>query len=216
MGRLPPVPPDALALEQIESRAVERSLNLSMARQNLITLRRLYGIDQVTSLISEFEIGVAGEREESRWQSGSGLALPLPFFDQGQARRAVAKAEIRQAKEEYAALAIWIRSRVRAARHRLTFTRDKVMYYRDVPLPLRERIVIETQLQYNAMHTDTFELLAEKRGQIEAEQRHIGAVLGYWLVCAVVEHILNGWLPSEIASVSVVVFPANQDLGGNH
>ena len=63
-----------------------------------------------------------------------------------------AAAELRRAQQEYYALAVRIRATARAVQDRLAGARDRALYYRDILLPLRERIVNEgaTALQRDA------------------------------------------------------------------
>ena len=94
---------------------------------------------------------------------GPVLSVPIPLFDQGQARVGRAVAELRRAQQEYYALAVRIRATARAVRDRMRGAQDRALYYRDILLPLQERIVNEAQLQYNAMQIGIFQLLARPR-----------------------------------------------------
>ena len=84
----------------------------------------------------------------------------MPLFDQGQARIGRAMADLRQAQQAYYALGVRIRSTVRLVHERVQGAQDRALYYRDIVLPLRERIVNEAQLHYNAMQIGVFDLLA--------------------------------------------------------
>jgi len=72
---------------------------------------------------------------------------------------------------------------------------DRALYYRDILLPLRERIVNESQLQYNAMQIGIAQLLREREQQIESGVAYVEALREYWLARADLEQILNGRLP---------------------
>jgi len=63
-------------------------------------------------------------------------------------------------------------------------------------LPLRERIVRETQLQYNAMQVGVFELLRAREQQIQAAIAYVDALLDYWLARIDLEQLLSGRVPS--------------------
>jgi cobalt-zinc-cadmium efflux system outer membrane protein len=63
-------------------------------------------------------------------------------------------------------------------------------------LPLRERIVRETQLQYNAMQLGVFELLRAREQQIQAAIAYVDTLLDYWLARTELEQLLSGRLPS--------------------
>jgi cobalt-zinc-cadmium efflux system outer membrane protein len=74
---------------------------------------------------------------------------------------------------------------------------DRALYYRDILLPLRERIVNEAQLQYNAMQIGVFQLLREREQQIETGVAYVDALREYWLARADLEQISSGRLPSS-------------------
>ena len=63
-------------------------------------------------------------------------------------------------------------------------------------MPLRERIVSETQLAYNAMTVGVFELLQAKREQIHAGRAYVEALRSYWTAQAEVDQLLAGRLPA--------------------
>jgi len=122
--------------------------------------------------------------------------FPIPLFDQGQARLGRAMAEWRRAQQEYYALGVRIRSTARAVRERLQGAQDRALYYRDILLPLRERIVNEIQLQYNAMQLGVFDLLRSREQQIQAAIAYIEILRDYWLARTDLGQLLSGRLPS--------------------
>ena len=70
------------------------------------------------------------------------------------------------------------------------------MYYRDILLPLRERIVNEGQLYYNAMQIGIFQLLREREQQIETAVAYVDALREYWLARTDLSQIASGRLPA--------------------
>ena len=119
---------------------------------------------------------------------GPVLAVPIPLFDQGQARIGRAVAELRRAQQEYYALAVRIRATARAMQDRIAGAQDRALYYRDILLPLRERIVNEAQLHYNAMQIGSFQLLRDREQQIETGVAYVEALREYWLARADLLH----------------------------
>jgi cobalt-zinc-cadmium efflux system outer membrane protein len=99
---------------------------------------------------------------------------------------------LRQASERYITRAVEIRSRVRAAHAGVTSTFDLARYYEKVILPLRQQIVEQTQLQYNAMQVSTFQLLQAKRDQIDAGAEYIASLRDYWVARTTLDQILHG------------------------
>ena len=63
-------------------------------------------------------------------------------------------------------------------------------------LPLRERIVRETQLHYNAMQLGVFELLRAREQQIQAALAYVDTLLDYWLARTDLEQLMSGRIPS--------------------
>jgi cobalt-zinc-cadmium efflux system outer membrane protein len=200
VGRLPEIPEEPLQSQGIERLALSRSLDLLNARQRIVVTGEQLGFTRSTTLLPEFHAGPMGERQEGSWELGPTLEFPIPLFDQGQARIGRAAAELRRSQQEYYALAVRIRSTARALRDRIDGARDRAMYYRDILLPLHERIVNEAQLQYNAMQLGPFQLLRAREQQIETAVAYIDALRDYWLARGDVGQILSGRLPSGNAS----------------
>jgi len=198
----PREPPDA---ERLESRAIERSLDLAAAEQLIVAAAENVGLDRASGLFPEVIVGGKGERDAPEWEPGPTFTLPLPFFDRGQARVARAQAELRQARELRYALAVRIRAVTRTTRDRLAGYRDRALQYRDVLLPVRHRVLQETQLQYNAMQVGPLDLFRAKEQQVEAAVRYIAALQEYWMAQADLALILAGRLPPTEAAPAAPV-----------
>ena len=196
--RLPEVQPQPLENQNIESVAIERSLDLAVARERIRAAGEQLGFTQWTALLPDFGLGTRGERREGPWSVGPMLEFPLPFFDQGQARTARATVELRRAQQEYYALAVRIRSAARAIESQMQGAGDRALYYRDILLPLNERVVNETQLQYNAMQVGVFELIRAREQQIEIASGYVQALRDYWLARSDFEQLVSGSLPLQI------------------
>ena len=194
--RLPDVPEAELDLAQLERRAIEQSLTLAGMRQHIVALGRQLGVTDATALVPELQLGAEAERESGRWKLGPSVQLPIPLFDQGQARRATAEAQLRQTQERYAAQAVELRAAVRAARHRKLAARRQALYHRDILLPLHQRITQESLRQFNAMELGLFDLLRVRKQQAEAGGRYIQALRDYWLARTDLELIFSGGAPS--------------------
>ena len=194
--RLPDLPAQPLPFAELERRALHQSLDLASARQRMIVAGEQLGVNRATALLPESSLGPAAEREEGAWEVGPVLEFPIPLFDQGQARIGRAVTELRRAQQEYYALGVRIRSTVRTVHERLQGAQDRALYYRDILLPLRERIVNETQLQYNAMQLGVFDLLRAREQQIQAAIAYIETLRDYWLARTDLGQLLSGRLPS--------------------
>jgi outer membrane protein, heavy metal efflux system len=195
--RLPDIPTEPLDSEDVERVALARSLDLSQARQRILASGQQVGLTRATALMPELDVGPAAEREgEEAWKVGPSITVPIPLFDQGQGRIGRAAAELRRAQQEYYALAVRIRATGRAVQERVVGARDRALYYRDILLPLRERIVNEAQLHYNAMQIGVLQLLRDREQQIETAVAYVEALREYWMARTDLSQVVSGRLPS--------------------
>lgn len=217
VNRLPEVPEEPMPLEDVERRAIEQSIELAAARQRIVTAGEALGLQEESALIPEAEVGAVAEREEGEWEAGPAFAVPLPIFDRGQDRIGRARAELRRVRQAHYATTVRIRSAARIGRDRVTAARDRVLYYRDVQLPIRERVVREAQLQYNAMQLGIFGLLRAREQQIATGERYIRALERYWLARANLEMLLSGHLtdPGANATEPTPITGGEAGMGAN-
>jgi cobalt-zinc-cadmium efflux system outer membrane protein len=190
---LPDPPAQEVESRGVERLAVERSLDVAVARSRLEAAARSLGIRGSLGLLPEAQLGAAAEREnEGGWSVGPAFSVPIPLFDQGQAATAVAGAELARARERYAAIAVAVRSAARSARNHVLAARARADYYHQVILPLRRQITELTQLQFNAMRVGAFQLLQAKRDEVEAGVSYIQALRDYWISRAELDQIIGG------------------------
>ncbi len=194
-GRLADVPEKPELLDELESQVIGKSLDLSIARQRILTAGQRLGFNDATAWFDELELGAEATYEDA-WSVGPSWSVPLPLFDRGQGRVARSRAELRQQQERYSQLAIELRSLARAARIDMELAADTAKHYQQIVLPLRQKIVNETQLQYNAMQAGLFELLDARQQQIQAGEGYITAVLDYWVADAAIDQMRLGRMPS--------------------
>jgi cobalt-zinc-cadmium efflux system outer membrane protein len=193
VARLGDVTPEELDVASIESRAIERSIDLASARTELDGAAGTLGITRTFALGGDIEVGAAAEREpEGGWTVGPAFSVPIPLFDTGSAKVSRATAELRRARQNYAATAIEIRSSARSARNQLLAARERAERYRTVILPLKHSITEQTQAEFNAMLVGTFDVLQAKQSEIEAGADYVTALRDYWLARADLEQVANG------------------------
>lgn len=194
--RLPELPEEEIPVTGIESRAVAANLGLAQRRIEIEREAQRLGLVQKTRFTPDPAVGIAAEREfDGLWSVGPALALSLPLFDQGQPAVARAIALLNSLQENYAAEAIELRSAVRMAASRVLALRGRAAFLRSVLVPLRSRIVAETQLEYNAMQEGAFQLLMAKREEIAAGAEYVAELRDYWIASAELEQILAGAVP---------------------
>ena len=200
--RLPEPAPLGSQLAELEAHAIEKSLELELSRQRFAAAAKGANLATLRGWVPELRAGVSAEREAdagAAWAVGPAVALELPLFYQGQGETGVALADMRREQKLYADLAVRIRATARASATRLSAAAKSAAYYRDVLLPLRQQIVDETQLQFNAMSVGPFQLLQAKRDQIETARAYVEALRDYWTARARVDQLLAGRLPRRSA-----------------
>ncbi len=218
--RLPALPDDETALDGLENKAIAASLDLALLRREAEIAARSAGIANPFAWLEDSEVGAAAEREvEGGWSVGPSLSLPIPLFDQGQATIGAAHAHYKQAAERTIARAIEIRSRVRAAHAGVLSAHERARYYERIILPLNQRLVDETQLQYNAMQVSAFQLLEAKRAQISAGAEYVASIHDYWIARAALDQILAGRMtPFEKSGITTdsMTHPSATSSAGDH
>jgi outer membrane protein TolC len=186
-GALPALPRRPRALPAVEVEAVARRVDLQIARIEIATLAKSYGLTQATRFVSLLEVsGIAktkterdtGERIRDR---GFEVEFQIPIFDFGAVRVRRAEETYLQAVNRLADKAVQVRSEARDAYRTYRSTYDIAAHYRREVLPLRKIISDETLLRYNAMQIDVFALLAEARQRISATVAAIESQRDFWL-----------------------------------
>ncbi len=217
LRRLPDTSVALFDLADVERRAVERSLDLAIARYHIEEIGRQLGLTKATSLVPELDAGFSWERDEGSWSQGPSIGLQIPIFDTGRARRAGLSAKLNQARRDYVALAIEIRASVRAAAVGLRKARARADHLKNVVLPLRQRIVAGAQLEYNAMQIGVFQLLQEQRRQINTGQEYINTLRDYWQERAMLDQLLAGRMVAmdQMGTVTPGSMGASADAGGH-
>ena len=216
-SRLPEVPAEPEEFVNLEKIAIEKSIDLSLARQKIIAIGMQLGIAKATALVPSLDLGAEFERAASDWATGPLIGFEIPIFDRNQGKVALAKSELRRRQQEFHALGVEIRAAVRAARHRLTSARRTALFYQNEILPLRRKIVEQVQLQYNAMQVGTPRLLLAKQQEIEAGQGYIQSLYSYHVARVELEQILAGRLlePTSATNYAPLLVNANSLSGGS-
>lgn len=193
--RLAELPGHEVSSSGLETRAIAQRLDLAAAKQELLVQARSLGLARFDAIGQQLEIGSHYERETDGTLSiGPSLDVPVPIFNQGQPAMARGRSKIRQAQQRYLAMAVQVRSEVRSARDRMLLARQRAEYFKSTALPLRRRIIDETQLEYNAMQVGVFQLLQAKQEEVKAGGEYIEALRDYWTARADLEKAVGGSL----------------------
>lgn len=190
-------PAATLPLADLEAKAVERSLDLSIIKHRYTAAAKRANLARAEGWLPELKGGVTAERESNAWSYGPLAEVQVPIFYQGQGEVDRARAEMRQQRQLLGARAVEIRAAAKAIANKLAAARERARYIKDVLLPSRERILNATQLQYNAMSASVFQLLMAKRDQVQTAQSYVEALRDYWTAYAEAEQLRSGRLPKH-------------------
>jgi len=184
---LPALPAKPRSLAYIETDAVRRRIDLQIARIEVETLARTYGLTQATRFVNL--LFVEGRERTTKQKAtgeyirdrGGSLEFQVPIFDFGEVRVREAENVYMRAVNELIDTAVVVRSQARDAYRSYRSSYDVAMHYQREVLPLRKIISDETLLRYNAMQIDVFSLLAEARQRIAATVGAIDARRDFWV-----------------------------------
>lgn len=197
-ARLAIPPTHNLSLKGLESLALKQSLSLVAARQRLHADAIALRISGIAGLLPGAGIGLDYVRDpDVRGTLGPMISLPIPIFNQGQPQVAIAEAQYRAAYRSYQATAIRIRAKVREAWIAMHAADREVLFYQRIMLPLRKRMVHETQLAYNGMYVSGFVLMESKQAEIDTARHYVQALRRYWLARQQLRQMLGGLLPAQ-------------------
>jgi cobalt-zinc-cadmium efflux system outer membrane protein len=215
--RLPEIPERELDIEKLEAAAIERSLELAVAKHRFAGAAKRANAAQAQGFLPELKAGVSAERSDE-WAVGPAIEIEVPLFYQGQGETGVAKSQMRQQQNVYTDLAVTLRASARNAGSHLAAKREAVQYFKAVLLPLKQKVVDQSQLEYNAMLIGLFQLLQAKRDQIQTATAYVEHQRDYWIARTNVEQLLAGRRPPEESSAggSSPTSTSGADSGNSH
>jgi outer membrane protein TolC len=194
---LPTLPKHPRNLTAVETEALQRRIDLQIARIEVEALGKSYGLTKATRFINLLEIsGVSRTQRESGGAHGTGgggdAEFQIPIFDFGETNLRKAGETYMAAVNRLAETAVNVRSQAREAYQAYRSSYDiAARYERDV-LPLRKTISDETLLRYGAMQIDVFSLLTEAQHRVTANVAAIEAQRDFWLANTNLEAALLG------------------------
>jgi outer membrane protein TolC len=201
--RLPDLPTAPFEPVDAERTAMERRLDVQMAKLDTESVAKSLGLTKATRFVNVLEVGYTSESTTGeRRMNGYEIALELPLFDWGTARVARAETQYRQALARTTEIAVNARSEVRETYAAYRTAYDLAKHYRDEIVPLRKRIADENVLRYNGMLIGVFELLADAREQVGSVNAAIEATRDYWLAETALQLALAGKSPVGAMAMS--------------
>ena len=211
-GRLGEPPAEDIDLTGVERRAVAASLDLADTRAQVAAARERVGLARAEGPLPSLDAGALADRDDGQWEVGPSVAFPVPLFDQGQAQVASSAAELRRTERRFHALAVQLRAAVRAARSNMLAARQRAVFYQQVLLPLRQRVLEQTQLEYNGMQVGVFQLLLAKQQEIDSSKQYVDALRDYWISRAQLTQILDGRLPHLAPGIGLPIPSADEPV----
>jgi outer membrane protein TolC len=183
---LPKLPRQARSLAAVEQEAMDRRVELAIAKLEVEALARSYGLTRTTRLVNVLDAGGISKTQKDegeRRASGGGfdIVFEVPLYDFGRARVREAEQRYFEAVNTLTEKAINARSEAREAYGAYSSARAIAAKYEQEVLPLRETIAAETELQYNAMQVDAFTLLETARANAAAKVASIEARRNFWI-----------------------------------
>lgn len=194
--RLPSLPDGTVAPLDAEQTALERRLDVLVAKRGTEAMAANLGLTKVTRFVNVLEIGYTNESNTGeKRQNGYEIDIEIPLFDWGDAKLARAEALYMQSVHRLQSIALVAQSEVRASYQTYRTTYDLARHYRDEIVPLRKRIADENVLRYNGMLISVFELLADARDQIASINAYIDAMREFWIAETNLQLALSGTSP---------------------
>jgi cobalt-zinc-cadmium efflux system outer membrane protein len=182
--------------EDVESAALEASLDLLAGRGRVRAAAERAEFAGVEAALDVAALGIAAEREPQSgdWGLGPALAIDLPIVDTGDARRSAAAFELEVALAEQAQLALEVRS---AARMRVENERSlaaQLAHLAEVELPAAQAYLHAVLQDYNSMQIGAFDVLLARQRELDSERAWIETLERAWLARLALRELLDGVL----------------------
>ena len=209
-----PARPDAAA--QAEQFAMDKRLDVRMAKRQADSLAKSLGLTRATRFVNVLELGYQNKSMSGEPRAnGYEVELELPLFDFGATRAARAEAAYMQAVHRTADIAQRAQSEVREAHSAYLTAYELARHYRDDIVPLRKRISEENLLRYNGMLIGVFELLADAREQTLSVTGYVDALRDFWIAETQLQTALTGRSPGPGPASRPASLPASADTAAH-
>ncbi len=199
--RLPDLPRTVMQPRDAEQTAMDKRLDLLMARRNVDATAKSLGLTNATRFVNALEVGYANKSQSgSPRENGYEIQVPIPLFDFGGARTARVEAQYMQAVDRAAEVAVNAQSETRVAYAAYRTNYDLAKHYQDEVVPLRKRISEQNMLRYNGMLISVFELITDAREQVAATTAYVESLRDYWIANGNLQTALTGRSPRANSS----------------
>jgi len=197
---LEPLPPTPGSAIEAETEAVNRRVDLEIARREVTALAKSLALTEATRYVSMLQLAGIFNNETANPltnfdtainRGGFQVDLQIPIFDTGEARTRSARETYMRAMNLLAAKAVDARSEARIAYESYRATYDIARSWRDRVLPLRQAVSKEIMLRYNTgvlvgegLRVDLFKYLTDTRVRIAANAASLDARRDFLLASA--------------------------------
>lgn len=155
---------------KVEDLAIEKSFDLLMMKAEMEAIAEEAGIEEWSTIFPEISAAAIGTRDpDGAFGPGPEVSIGLPIFDWGDAKRAKAAAMLRRTAAEYRAASIEIRSAARRLLGRHQAVKARADFIKSTYAPIREKIVRQTVLNYNAMQIGAIEVLESRHAELDTK-----------------------------------------------
>lgn len=191
-GELEAPSEEAAVPATLERDALATNLELAEMRSRLSAIAHRIGLTRTEGWLPDVTVDAHAEQDGNTWEIGGGASISLPLFDRREGETAAHEARFDALMERYLGAAVGVRSAAREARNRVVSTQLRAAQYANVIVPARQRVLEQTQLQYNAMQVGIFELITARRMLLQVELDAAGALRDYWTARAALDALLHG------------------------
>lgn len=185
--------------DTVRTWAKTQRLDLHAAQSRVTALTSNMNQQSLWRWFGDLEVGYEVEREthgESR--SGPTASIGIPLFNSRKDLVLRAKGQLELAQVELRRLEIELNNDTDAALVAMNIAHEASQVLREKLLPLRERITVLSQREFNYMFIGAFELLAVKREELHTYRQYIEAVRDEWLAQIQLQRIAGGKLPATL------------------
>ncbi|MDQ6702740.1 MAG: TolC family protein [Pseudomonadota bacterium] len=185
-ARLPALPAKLTSSSLIEALAMERRVDLRLARANLEIFAKTLGLTHATRYINALALGPLRDYEktgasERANRYGLQITFEIPIYDFGEARTREAQETYMQAAHLLAGKAVNVRSEVREAFIAYKGAFEVARLYQAQVEPLQSEILKQSLLQTSTGQTDVFVLVQDARNRILAQATALNARREFWI-----------------------------------
>ncbi len=212
--RLPELPREVLQPENAEQTALDKRLDVRLAKRDTEATAKSLGLTNVTRFVNALDVGYQTKSQTGTPnERGFQVQVEVPLFDFSGARTARAQAQYMQAVNRTAQVAVNAQSEVRESYAAYRTTYDLAKHYRDEVVPLRQHISNENLLRYNGMLIGVFELIADAREQVSGVTGYVEALRDYWVADTNLQMALTGGSPGPNPMTSAGTAPMASSSG---